>query len=300
MIMATKGQYIAILVIIILGTLIFIAMSMAANNLKTTLDTYYEETNFADFFVSLNTIPESGMRSIENINGVRSVEGRVISTVPFISENIEERVNVMLISSTPDEKINKIYIIDGEYITDKYKDVMVLSQFAAARGIVTGDEITIQVAGRPVKLHVSALVANPEFIYLMESPDALMTDASKYGAVFVSQELAQSLLGMNGNFNELVIDYDESLIPENDNEPIIENVRENIENNVDQYGIIRIYHRKDQLSNVMVSQEIQQLKNMSSSLPMVFLLVAALILTMMLNRMIKKDRGIIGLFKAIC
>jgi len=297
--MATKGQYVAILVIIILGILIFIAMSMAAINLSTTLDTYYEETNFADFFVEADSVPETVIESIENIDGVQSVEGRINATVPFISEKINERVNVELISTNPEEKINKIFIVDGSYINSKYKEAMVLSQFAAARGILPGDEITIQVNGVPVKLIVSALVANPEFIYLLENPDALMTDASKYGAVYVSEELAQSLLGMNGNYNELIVDYDESLIPDSDNEAIIENVLDDIENKVDNYGIQRIYHNKDQLSNVMISQEIKQLKNMSSSLPMIFLLVAGIILTMMLNRMIKKDRGIIGLFKAI-
>ena len=297
--MATKGQYIAILVIITLGILIFIAMSMAAINLSTTLDTYYEETNFADFFVSADSVPETVVKSIEDINGVRSVEGRVKSNVPFISGKINERVNVELISSSPEDKINKVFIVDGTYIKNKYKEVMVFSQFAAARGIIPGDEITIQVNGVPVKLIVSALVANPEYIYLMESPEALMTDASKYGVVYVSEELAQSLLGMNGNYNELVIDYDESLIPDSDNDTIIQNILDDIEKKVDNYGIQRIYHRKDQLSNVMISQEIKGLKSMSSSLPMVFLLVAGIILTMMLNRMIKKDRGIIGLFKAI-
>ncbi|HZK61070.1 MAG TPA: hypothetical protein VFC41_03270, partial [Anaerovoracaceae bacterium] len=147
MIMATKGQYIAILVIIILGILIFIAMSMAAINLSTTLDTYYEETNFADFFVSADLVSETVVKSIESINGVRSVEGRVKTTVPFISENINERVNVELISTSPDEEINKIFIIDGTYIKSKYKEVMVLGQFAAARGIIPGDQITIQVNG---------------------------------------------------------------------------------------------------------------------------------------------------------
>lgn len=299
MIMDTKGQYVAILLTIIIGILIYIAMSMAANNLKTTLDTYYEEYNFSDFFITVHAIPEGALQKIENLDGVVSLEGRVTATVPFISENEKERVNVRLISTRPGEKINKAFLKEGAFIKDKYNEVMVLSQFAEARGILPGDEISLQFSGKTLKLKVAGLVANPEFIYLMETPDALMTDPSKYGVVYMSLELAQSLLGMTGLYNDILVDYDDSLIPNVDNQSKIDTVIDDIEKVVEGYGIQSIVHKKDQLSNLMISQEITQLKKTSSSLPMVFLLVAALILTMMLNRMVKKDRGIIGLLKAI-
>lgn len=299
--MATKGQYAAILVTIILGIMIFIAMSMAAINLKTTLDAYYEENNFADFFVTINSAPESVIEKINKIDGVKSAEGRISGTVPFISKDETERINVKLISARPDEQINKAFLIKGTLIKNNYKDALVLSQFADARGIEIGDEITVQVNGRPVQLQVAGIVANPEFIYLMENLDALMSDATKFGAVYISEELSQTLFGMKGAFNTILIDYDETLIPadDNENEPVIQRILDDIEKEVDGYGIQSMFHKKSQLSNSMVSQEIKQLKNMSNSLPLVFLLVAALILAMMLNRMVKKDRGVIGLFKAI-
>lgn len=299
MIAGTKGQYVAILVTIILGILIFIAMSMAANNLQTTLDTYYEENNFADFFVSVNTIEEGALKNIDNMEGVNFSEGRVTATVPFIAEDPNERVNVKVISFREDEKINTNFLVEGSFIADNYEEAMVLSQFAHARNIQPGDFISLQINGKVLRLKVSALVANPEFIYLMESAESLMTNPTKYGAVFISEELAQSLLGMQGKYNQILIDYDESRIPVTEEDSITEDIIEDIETQVENYGIQSIIHKKDQLSNTMISQEIDSLKKMSSSLPIIFILVAALILTMMLNRMVKRDRGIIGLFKAL-
>lgn len=299
MIVSTKGQYVAILVTIILGILIFIAMSMAANNLKTTLDTYYKDNNFGDFFVRLNLTGEGGLNNVEKIQGVKSVEGRINTTVPFVSGKEDERVNVNLISHNNNEEINKLFMIKGSFIKDIYGEALVISQFADARGIKPGDDISLQIDGKLVTLKVSGLVASPEFIYLMESTESLMTDPTKFGVVYISEELIQSLLGMNGLYNQLVIDYDEDRIPINNPDPIIEKIVEEIEKQVDEYGIQSVIHKKDQLSNFMISQEISQLQKTSGSIPIVFIFVAALILTMMINRMVKRDRGIIGIFKAI-
>lgn len=140
---------------------------------------------------------------------------------------------------------------------------------------------------------IAGLAASPEFIYLMESIDSLITDPAKYGAVFMDQELMQGLLGMKGSYNYIALDYEESRIPVDQEEAYRPGTGGN-RTLLEGYGIQRIYHRRDQLSNLMIDQEIQGLKTMSSSVPVIFVLVAALILTMMLNRMVKRDRGVIG------
>jgi putative ABC transport system permease protein len=63
----TKGQYIAVLSIIITGIFIFTAVSNSAINLRDTLNDYYTTTNFADIFVTAAALPEKLERELEKL-----------------------------------------------------------------------------------------------------------------------------------------------------------------------------------------------------------------------------------------
>jgi len=71
MIKKTKGQYVAVLSIIITGIFIFTAVSNSAVNLRNTLDDYYDATNFADIFVTAAALPERLEREWDMITSGR-------------------------------------------------------------------------------------------------------------------------------------------------------------------------------------------------------------------------------------
>src|SRR5262245_27131478 len=64
------------------------------------------------------------------------------------------------------------------------------------------------------------------------------------------------------------------------------------------YGGVGAYARKDHISNWFLMSEIDQLANMVTVLPTIFLSVAAFLTSMVLNRLIAIERSEIGLFKA--
>jgi putative ABC transport system permease protein len=124
----------------------------------------------------------------------------------------------------------------------------------------------------------------------MESEQAIMTDPAAFGIVYISETLAKQMSGISGA-NEVLILYNEAA----DEDAIIKS----IENQLGHYGLKQIIKRKDQMSNVVVQMEVDQLARMSAAVPVIFLLVAALVLVMMLGRKIKRDRIIIGIMKAM-
>ena len=71
MIKNTKGQYMAVLAIIITGIFVFTAVNNSAINLKDSLNDYYEETNFADIFVKGLSIPEKLERELPGTNNIK-------------------------------------------------------------------------------------------------------------------------------------------------------------------------------------------------------------------------------------
>lgn len=286
-----RGQFIAITVLVIVGLTVYTALSTAIVNLEDTLNYYYDQTNFADIFVQFSKVPESALNKVKKINGVKEVEGRIVFDIRMETEDSNEKVKTRIVSIPDNNMINKLYTIEGNYIETKNKEVMVIEQFANARNMNINDTIKPYIEGKTFDLKISGISASPEYVYLMENEQSLLPMPDKFGIIFVSQEFARQNFGFKDSYNEI-------LVTVKDKEKI-DKIKNQIEKELDQYGIKRIYTRKEQLSNRMVMEEINGVKKTSSTVPVIFLGVAAIIISAMLSRMIRNDRMSIGVLKAL-
>lgn len=288
----SKGQFFAVLTIIVIGVATFTALNMTSINMNNTVETYYRGNNFPDLFLQTAAVPSQEAERLREIDGVKEAMGRVAMDVPMVTDNENERVNLRLITSTGEKgELSKSTLLKGKIISGKGNEAMLIEQFAKARGIDVGDEIRIQVGGRQRTLKVIGIVANPEYIYMMENAQSIMPDDKSFGVCYVSEPFGQQAAGLVGSYNEILISYTDGA----DEDALIDDV----ENALDVYGVRQTIKRKDQMSNAVIQQELNQLDRMANSIPIVFLLVAGLILMMMLSRLVKKDRIKIGVLKAM-
>lgn len=288
----SKGQFAAVLTIIIMGIATFTAFNMTSVNMDQTVSTYYRENHFPDLFLSTGAVPAQEMKRLEKIDGVHKASGRITLDVPLVTDNLNERVNLRLITTSGGkDELSKVTMLKGRMISGSGNEAMLIEQFANARGIKVGDHIRIQVGGVQRKLEVTGIVANPEYIYLMENNQSIMPDEKHFGVCYVSEKFGQQASGLSGSYNEVLIQYTKNA----SEEALIDDVT----NTLDQYGVRQTVKQKDQLSNSIINQELTQLSTMANTIPILFLLVAALILMMMLSRLVKKDRIKIGVLKAI-
>ncbi len=291
MIKSTKGQYIAVLSIIITGIFVFTAVSNSAINLRDSLDEYYHETNFADIFVSAVSLPEKLETSLIGQYDISEAEERLVFDTKFITDNGDEKVNVRVISADKKEnKINKLFMKKGARQLSE-KDIIVIEQFAVARNISIGDHIKIQINGRQYKFNVSAIASSSEYAYMMENEQSMLPDPENFGVVYVEEDYLRKICGTNGNFNEVLIKVK--------NPGDIERTGDFLEDYLDEYGVSRVIKKDEQLSNSMLKEEIEGLKMMSKTVPVIFLLFAGIMLSSMLSRIVKKDRMSIGILKAL-
>lgn len=290
----TKGQFISITVIIIIALAIFISMNMVSNNLSVSLETFYEITNFTDVFTEVVKIPQSAISNLESIPGVAKAQGRISKDVMFKTNNQNEKVRVRLISIPQGENVlNDNYVIKGKKNPTNINHAVMLEQFALARDIHIGDKITPIISGKEQSFLVTGIVANPEHIYLMENEMNLLPAPQKFGIIYITEEIAESLFGYQGSFNEVVIKLDN--VSESKKEEIIDEIKDYLE----PYGLIKLTKKENQLSNSIMDQELTQLANMSVSITILFLGVASLIIYIMLMRLVNNDRISIGVLKAI-
>ncbi len=287
----SKLQYFAIMTVMMVGILIYIAMNMGIGNFENSAATYYEKNNLADITAEVVKIPINSLDVVKNIEGVKNVEGRIKRDVPLIIDGTKEKVTVRVISVPDDMQINKLYEIGGKSEFNSIYDAFVIEQFVEGRNIKLDDILTLQINGKRYDLNVVSEVGSPEFVYLMKDSQAILPDFEKFGVIYVSERFAKDAFGMGNSYNELTIDLKEGYNPEK--------VKDEIEKALDKYGVKRVITRKDQLSYMIVSEEIKGGKKSSAVLPLLFLIVAGAILTVMINRLVKNDRMTIGVLKSM-
>lgn len=290
----SKGQFISISVMVVLALTIYVSFSMVADNLNDSIFNYYEATSFGDVFVEVVKIPKSAIDKLHSIEGIEKAEGRISSDVPLRVEDPNEKVRVRVVSLPKEEDgLNNAYLLNGKKLMDKSKATMVLQQFAVARGITTEDKIVPYIAGREYPLDVAGIVGSPEYIYLMENEQALMPAPEKFGVIYVTEDFAQSVLGYQGSYNEVMIKIKDGYINQ------IDSIVDEIEDELDRYGVRQTVKREDQLSHSMMMQEVEQLETMATAITVLFLIVAGVIINVMLSRIVKNDRMSIGVMKAL-
>ena len=287
-----KGQFISVTVVIALALCIYISFSMTAINMRNTVDYYYKITKLSDIQVQLVRIPQDSLSQLYSIPEVDEVQGRISMDVPLKVQDKNEKVRVRMVSSSEGvPRVNDLYMLKGKKTKGGTKSAVVLEQFANARGIKTGDRINPYINGMVHSLNVTGIAASSEYIYLMENEQALLPAPEKFGVIYVDEGFAQSVFGYQDSYNEVLVRVRN---PQKINETVDE-----VEKLLDKYGIKRIIKKDDQLSNRMLTEEIRQMEKMSTAIPFLFLIVAAVIISIMLSRIVRNDRTNIGVLKAL-
>ena len=299
MVTRSKGQAAAVLVVIALGVSLFTALAPVGQHLEDSTLEYYREQSFADAGFYVEHLPASVIDDVRSIEGVRQVEGRISVELSLVTEP-GDRANVRLLSVPGGgPSINRLLLREGRLIRDPDKDVLVIAQFADARGIRPGDEIAVRAGGHRIDLVVAGIVRSPEFIYLIEDIRSMMPAGERYGILYADERLAALVPGTEGAYNEALVLYENGIATGAGSGKSEEAVIGEIENILRPYGLRATVPRADQISHALVNEEVEGVKSMGGSVSVLFLFVAAAMIAMMVSRMVKKDRVSIGVLKAL-
>ena len=102
----SKGRFLSLILIVILGTSFFAGVRETASDMIKTLDNYYDETNLHDFkIVSTMGLTDDDIKSLEEIKGIEEVEGTY--SIDTLIDG-----NAVKISALSD--ISKVTLVDGK------------------------------------------------------------------------------------------------------------------------------------------------------------------------------------------
>lgn len=292
-ILRARGQAIAVASVVMCGTACYITLASAYRNLLLTRDTYYAQNRMADFEIQVERATATSLFKIEGLEGVRQVRGRIVEDVTVDIDGVEEtRTGRMISMPSRDENVlDDIVLLEGRYFEASGQDEVILSQrFAQMNHLDVGDSLDMTVDGKRYTLRIVGLAQSPEYVYMLRNIQEMVPANERFGILWVTEEFAETAKNMRAACNNILGTVD--------NPDEVGRILDQAEDVLDGYGVYAKVKLADQLSNNFLSSEIKGLSVQSKVVPGIFLGVAALVIMILLNRMVRNERTQIGLMKA--
>ncbi|MCL2857760.1 MAG: FtsX-like permease family protein [Oscillospiraceae bacterium] len=285
-----KKSYISCVALMSIGIMMYVSFNILYLNLVTAMDTMYEEQRFGDGFAQVVSMPQSSLAVIEAIPGVEQVSGVLRVDARVDAPGAGNIVTLRLISYDPaDEyRLNDIYLEAGT--APSAEEIAVNTSFAATHGFELGDPIDLIVSGRRVSPLLSGMALSPEYVYAIQDLTELLPDPETFGVGFMPLQQLAALTGRGGEVNALSFRMSDGVE--------WSAVEFQLEDALSSYGLVYLLPREDQLSHAMLDMQLASIGGMATSVPLLFVMMAVVILYILLKRVIEQERGQIGILKA--
>ncbi len=287
-----KGQVIAVALVMACGLAVLIMARSLVRSLEVTRGEYYRENRFAEVFADLERAPNALRARLAELPGVSALDTRVRGALILDLPGIREPADGV-IYSVPDDRpqqLNLLRLRQGRLpALGANTEVVVGEAFAAAHGFGPGHEIEATIYGARERLRIVGVALSPEFVYEARPGDAL-PDHRRFGVFWMNERRLASALGLDGAFNNVVID----VAPGADAREVMARLDELLE----PYGGQIAFDRGEQASARQLSDEITILRDSSVAFVAIFLGIAAFMTSAALTRLIRLQREQIAQLKA--
>jgi putative ABC transport system permease protein len=287
------AQALAIALVVAGGVATLVAAVGSIRSLEETRAAYYERYQFADVFALVKRAPKKLIDQIAEIPGVATVDVRITRLALLDIPDSREPVTAQFISlpDISEQHLNRIYLRSGRVPEPgRPEEVVVYEAFATAHSMGLGSRFSAILNGRKHALVVVGTALSPEFIYTI-GPGETITDNRRFGIVWMSEKALANVYNLDGAFSSVTL-----RLLRHASEP---EVIKRLDILLDRYGGQAAYGRKDVPSHAWADHGLDMLRNMSRTLPTIFLLVAVFLINQMLNRVVALEREQIGLLKAL-
>ena len=155
-------QFLSIVLLCSLGTLIFAGLDGTARLAQGTIDVYFEENNLADFWV---TVPTADRHALEKIRSLPGVEGVCARSSMDLDTTLPGNPMICVTGYSGPMNINRPLIHTGEGLLETdLRGCLIQTGFARTHGLSVGDRITVELAGTEYSYVIRGTVFSPEFI----------------------------------------------------------------------------------------------------------------------------------------
>ncbi len=275
-----KAQFISIFLMAFLGVFVFAGVGGESVGLEVNVNNFYEDTNLADGWIYSYGINELFMDQVNALGATTQMERQlVVDSVANFSNDPDITLHFV-----ENNTISKFYLLEGEKIDINDSDGVWLDKsFADAKGLKVGDNISFEFEGYEIEKKIRGLGYSPEYVY-HASTSSVIPDFNKIGFAYMSYKAFPE---DNISYNVLEVKFDGT--PENYNDIL--------SYHMDGY-YSSFVERSEHTSVSQFADEMDQHRMMGDIFPVVFILIAMLILLTTMTRIITHQRTQIGILKA--
>ena len=275
-----KTQFLSIFLMAFLGVFVFAGVGGESVGLEVNVNKYYEDTNLADGWIYSANLDDDFVDKVNGLNLTTASERQlVLDSVGDFSNDPDITLHFV-----ENNTISKFYLMEGEPLNISDEDGVWLDKsFADAKNLKVGDNITFEFNGLEIEKEIRGIGYSPEYVY-HASTASIIPDFSKIGFAYMSykafpmDEVPYNVLEVK--FNGSASEYNNLLSDELD-------------------GDYNSFVEQSEHSSVnQFAEEMDQHKMMGDIFPVVFILIAMLILLTTMTRIIAHQRTQIGILKA--
>jgi putative ABC transport system permease protein len=287
-----RAQAVAIGLVLACGVATFVMSVSVLRALERMGDDYYARNRFAQVFAQVRRAPRALVARVAALPGVAAVEVRVVAEATLDLPGMTEPAVGRLVS-LPDRgepELNRLHLRRGRWPeAERRGEILVNEAFAVAHGLEPGSRLTAVLHGRRERLTVVGVGLSPEYLYQIRAGD-LVPDDRRFGVLWMRERPLAAAFDLTHAWNDLALTLARGAAEAE--------VIARLDALLAPYGGRGAHGRSEQVSHRYFSDELSQLRAMAYVPPGIFLLVAAFVLNVVLNRIIATQRGQIATLKA--
>ena len=275
-----KTQFLSIFLMAFLGVFVFAGVGGESVGLEVNSNNFYQDTNLADGWIYSANLDNDFVDKVNNLSSTTQCERQlVIDSVGNFSNDPDITLHFV-----ENNTISKFYLLEGEELNISDADgVWIDKSFADAKDLNVGDNISFTFNGITVEKEIKGIGYSPEYVY-HASTASVIPDFNKIGFAYMSYKAFPM---DNVPYNVLNVKFDGNA---GDYDSLLSDKLA---------GDYNSFVEKAEHSSVsQFSEEMDQHKMMSGIFPVVFILIAMLILLTTMTRIISHQRTQIGILKA--
>ena len=153
-----------------------------------------------------------------------------------------------------------------------------------------GDTLQLVYQGQKFDFRYTGICHAPDYIYSIPPGGAMIPDGEVYDIACIDESRMEKILGKRDSYTELGFLLEPGYT--------YEDVKSQLKEELEVYGLVSICERGAQISFDMVESEMAGLISVGSALPVIFMAISVFMLYVVLKKMIDRDQRLIGTMKA--
>jgi putative ABC transport system permease protein len=280
------AQFAAVAAIAMLGVALFGASNDAYLNLKASYASVFDRLRFADLQV---TSGDTGgfAAAATNDAAVESVQSRHVADVPFQVAG-EHRLIGRLVGMPAEGQpsVDQVMVLRGSYLRPSEPEgVLVEEHFASHFHLLPGSSLQVRDTSGWRDVTVLGMVASAEYIWPARSRQDALTTPDDFGVLFAPNQFVSEVAGPS--VQDQVLVYFEASKRSS-------GALARLKRTAGQFSPGDMIDRSTQPSNASLSEDIEGFGEMALLFPVLFLGAAAMTVYVLLTRLVRSQRAIIG------